>query len=96
MALFLAAQVPSFKRMNPEVTLYTTNYCGYCTAAKRLLDQLGVGYNEIDVTDDKALRDEVSKAFDGYTTVPMIVVDGRFIGGYRELAALARRQALTS
>jgi glutaredoxin 3 len=76
------------------VTLYTTRYCGYCGAAKRLLDKLGIAYHEVDITHDRALRDRLSHAFGGCATVPMIVVEGAFVGGYRELAELARGHAL--
>ena len=33
----------------PSVTLYTTPFCGYCMAAKRLLAAKGASYAEIDV-----------------------------------------------
>ena len=33
-----------------KVQIYTTNWCPYCNAAKALLDDKGVPYEEIDVT----------------------------------------------
>ncbi len=33
----------------PKVTIYTTPYCPYCHAAKRLLKSKGVAFEEIDV-----------------------------------------------
>ena len=40
------------------VVIYTTPICGFCHAAKRLLDSKGVAYEEIDV-----LRDSEKKEF---------------------------------
>jgi len=81
---------------NPTpVTLYTTSSCGYCTSAKRLLERLGVPYEEVDVSRDQALRQRLSDENDGYRTVPMIYLEGRFIGGYDELSALERKGGLS-
>ena len=38
------------------VTLYTTPFCGYCRAAKRLLRDKGIGFEEIDVATDPSRR----------------------------------------
>jgi len=78
----------------PPVTIYSTAYCGFCISAKRLLGRLGIPFEEIDLTHDYAQRERLSQRFGGYRTVPMIVVEGRFIGGFRELAAMERAGAL--
>ncbi|MBI4238618.1 MAG: glutaredoxin 3 [Deltaproteobacteria bacterium] len=70
------------------ITLYTTDYCGYCRAAKRLLAERGLAFTEIDVTNNAAERAAVSARADGWRTVPMVFIDERFIGGYQELLAL--------
>ena len=44
-----------------KVVIYTTDYCPYCVKAKRLLDLKKVSYEEIDVTHNQALRDEMMK-----------------------------------
>jgi len=77
------------------VTLYTAAYCGYCTSAKRLLGRLGIPYEEVDLSNDHALRMRLSDENDGYRTVPMIYLEGQFIGGFDELAALERKGRLT-
>lgn len=78
----------------PKVRLYTTSACAYCVAAKRLLGKLGLPFDEVDLTWDHPLRERLSRENDGYSTVPMIFVEGRFIGGYRELSALEREGGL--
>lgn len=42
-----------------DVTLYTRQFCGFCTAAKRLLDGKGVGYTEHDATFSPDLKQEM-------------------------------------
>jgi glutaredoxin 3 len=75
------------------IVLYTTPTCGFCSAAKALLERRQLRYQEIDVQRDPALRARLSREQD-YHTVPMIFIDGHFIGGYRELAALDRQGRL--
>ena len=40
----------------PEITMYTTSWCGYCVRAKMLLDSLGLPYEEINLDDDPHFR----------------------------------------
>lgn len=76
-----------------EVEIYTTPWCGYCYAAKRLLTKRGVPFREIDVGQNRAARaDIVAKT--GWPTVPVILYRGELIGGYDELAALDRAKGL--
>ena len=68
-----------------KVTIYTTEYCPYCIAAKRLLTSKRVKFEEIDVSDNDELRDKLVQMSGGRETVPQIFVDGKCIGGYDEL-----------
>jgi glutaredoxin 3 len=79
-----------------DVTIYTTNYCPFCTRAKALLKQKGVAFEEIDLTDDDAERARLVERTGGRRTVPQIFIDGESIGGYEELAALDRAGSLDS
>ncbi|MCZ7683298.1 MAG: glutaredoxin 3 [Sandaracinaceae bacterium] len=76
-----------------EVRIYLTRTCGYCTAAKRLLDAKGVRYEEIDVTGDNEARAWLREVT-GRGTVPQVFIDGRPYGGFTDLAALDRRGEL--
>lgn len=71
-----------------QVVIYTKDWCGYCRAAKQLLQQLGYDFREIDVTSDMAGYREMVQLAEGRSTVPQIFVDGRGIGGYTDLARL--------
>ena len=72
------------------VTLYTTPFCGYCLAAKRLLDAKGVAYAEIDVSAAPERRAEMVARAGGRRTVPQIFVGEAHVGGFDDLAALDR------
>ena len=39
-----------------DVTIYTTDFCAYCTRAKGLLRRKGVTFTEIDVSNDDLKR----------------------------------------
>jgi len=71
-----------------DVEIYASMFCGFCYRAKQLLDQKGVAYREIDVTMDPKGRREMSQRAGGQTSVPQIFVDGRHLGGCRELFEL--------
>ncbi|MCA9518220.1 MAG: glutaredoxin [Myxococcales bacterium] len=81
------------KSTDTRVVMYTTPWCGYCNAAKRLLGQLGIAYVDHDVSRDVALRQRIADET-GWRTVPMIYLDGRFVGGFDDLSALHRRGGL--
>lgn len=75
--------------MAVDVRIYTTSYCGYCHAAKRLLAQRGVAFQEIDCTNDAETRRWLVEQ-SGQRTVPQIFIGGVPVGGYSELSALDR------
>lgn len=74
--------------MTPPVRLYTVEWCPYCQAAKALLDELGVSYEDTDVDRQPEVRARVSAENGGYRTVPMIFIGDEFIGGFSDLKAL--------
>jgi len=71
-----------------KVQIYTTSYCPFCTRAKALLRGKGVEFEEIDVTNDDALREKMVELSGGRRTVPEIFINGKIVGGYDELKAL--------
>ncbi|MCC5975542.1 MAG: glutaredoxin 3 [Rubellimicrobium sp.] len=74
----------------PAVEIYTTPFCGYCHAAKRLLTQKGVSFSEIDLSTQPDKRGEMVTRANGGRTVPQIFIDGRHVGGCDDLYALDR------
>jgi GrxC family glutaredoxin len=74
----------------PTVEIYTKDWCGYCRAAKALLQELGFAFTDIDVTHDEVRYQEMLGRSNGRYTVPQIFFDGTGIGGYTDLVQLAR------
>ena len=70
------------------VTIYTTPFCGYCAAAKRLLNKKGIQYDEIDVSGNPQLRQEMMTKANGGYTVPQIFVGSTHVGGFDEMSDL--------
>ncbi|HEV7417022.1 glutaredoxin 3 [Tianweitania sediminis] len=70
-----------------DVVIYTRVGCGYCSAAKRLLDKKGVSYTEHDASFSPELRQEmIAKA--GRSTFPQIFINGQHVGGSDDIHAL--------
>jgi glutaredoxin 3 len=74
--------------MMPDVTIYTTPYCPYCTRAKALLSGKGAAFEEIDVSRSAAERDVMIRRAGGSYTVPQIFIGGQHVGGCDDLYAL--------
>jgi len=72
----------------PKVVIYTTATCPYCIAAKRLLNQKGVTFEEISVDGEPSALANMSARAGGRYTVPQIFIDGSHIGGCDDLYAL--------
>jgi glutaredoxin 3 len=73
-----------------KVEVYSTSYCPYCMRAKALLMSKGIEFEEIDVTNNPALRTKMVALAGGRQTVPEIFINGENIGGCDELYALER------
>ncbi len=71
-----------------EVTIYTRKFCGFCTAAKRLLDKKKVPVTEHDATFDAALKSEMIQKSNGGSTFPQIFVGSVHVGGFDDLMDL--------
>lgn len=69
------------------VTIYTRQLCGYCSAAKALLDRKGVTYTEHDASFDPKLRQEMMQR-SGRSTFPQIFIGDTHVGGCDDLHAL--------
>ncbi len=80
----------------PSITIYTKSWCPYCSAAKKLLDQKGVAFTEIDIEKKPEARAEMIQKAGGRTTVPQIFIDGKHVGGCDDLYALDDRGQLES
>ena len=71
-----------------RILVYSQPFCGYCSAAKRLLTAKGAEFTEIDVMALPDRRQEMIERSGGRRTVPQIFIDGRHVGGFDDLNAL--------
>lgn len=68
-----------------KVEIYTSMLCGYCYRAKKLLEQKGVAFTEIDVMANPQRRAEMVERSGGRTSVPQIFIGDRHVGGCDDL-----------
>jgi glutaredoxin len=83
--------------MKMDCVIYTKENCTWCVAAKDFMQRQQTTFNEVHIVDeitpemiranDKSyiIRDKLMELFPGVRTVPIITIDGQFIGGYNEL-----------
>lgn len=76
-----------------SVFMYSTPWCPFCIRAKRLLDEKGVTYEDVDVAAQPARRGEMIEK-SGRTTVPQIWINDTHVGGCDELFALQQQGKL--
>lgn len=74
--------------MQPEIILYTKDYCPYCKRAKALLTSKGVTFTEFEVSEDPELFAEMIQRSNGGRTVPQIFIGETHIGGAMDMFAL--------
>jgi glutaredoxin 3 len=73
-----------------QVTIYTKGWCPYCSAAKDLLKEKGVAFDEVDIERRGDARQEMIQRAGGRSTVPQIFIGERHVGGCDDLYALER------
>ena len=79
----------------PNITIYGSETCAYCAAARMLLKKRGLDYDDVLVTGDEDKRREMI-ARSGSDTVPQIFVGENAIGGFDEFQALEKSGELES
>ena len=75
------------------IKIYSTSWWGPCKAAKQLLDDKGLSYEEINIEEDGISRDDLMKLTGG-NTVPQIIIDDKVIGGFNQLLVLNQKGKL--
>ncbi|MCP4933794.1 MAG: glutaredoxin 3 [bacterium] len=71
----------------PKIIVYTTPFCPYCIAAKRMLKKKDAAFTEINASDASTRREMFEKS-NGRRTVPQIFIGDRHIGGFDDLSEL--------
>lgn len=70
-----------------NIQIYSSQQCPYCVRAKALLQAKGLPYEEIDVSADIDVMQEMIQR-SGNRSVPQIFIDGEPVGGFQELSQL--------
>ena len=86
-------KLQAFKFSNIMVKIYTTNWCPSCTSAKKLLESLNIQYKEINIEESDLSREQLVDLTGGYT-VPQIIINSSYIGGYDKLLYLHQNNKL--
>ncbi len=63
---------PTVTEQTPDLTMYSTTWCGYCRRLKKQLDEAGITYVEIDIEQDPASAEFVGSVNGGNHVVPTV------------------------
>jgi glutaredoxin 3 len=77
----------------PDVTVYTTEPCSYCSRVKGLLRSRGVEFEEVNLSRDPEGRVELAQRT-GMMTFPQVIVGDQVLGGFTEVQAAAQNGRL--
>lgn len=77
-------------RNQARVVLYATDWCGYCKATRRFLDQKGIPYREFDIEKDAEARKAYTAL--GGAGIPILDVNGTLLRTYDPDAIMAALQ----
>ncbi len=59
--------------MQNRIKMYTTSWCPDCFRAKRVMQMLGVEFDEVNIEQDEAAVETVVRLNNGFQSVPTIV-----------------------
>lgn len=62
-----------------NIVIYSRSSCPNCTAAKRLLDDKGIGYEEVNA--ETMTHAERERLFGGIRQMPQCFIQGQRVGG---------------
>jgi glutaredoxin 3 len=74
------------------IKIYSTPFCEFCQKAKALLDEMRIPYEDINIYEDADAMEVIREM--EFTTVPQILVEDMWIGGYVELTEMQEAGAL--
>jgi glutaredoxin 3 len=86
MALLISKLTTDKEKAMTHVQIYTKGYCPFCKKAKATLNDLGVNFEEFEITNDTKLTQEMQMR-SNRKTVPQIFVGGQHLGGNDDLQA---------
>lgn len=81
-----------------KIEVYTSQMCPYCVKAKKLLKMLKLDFTEHNVDESfeemcKTLSEKFGKSV---STVPQIIINDNYVGGYDDLESLYKSGELNN
>lgn len=76
-----------------KIEVFSGPQCNYCRQAKALLDEMGVNYTELDISNEQ-YRNELVQRLPRTRSIPQIFVDDQHIGGFEDLQNLKEKGQL--
>ena len=67
-----------------EATVFSTPKCSWCDKVARMLTDVEIEVNKIDITESRENFDLMTDMAGDVRTVHLVIVDGKHIGGYTE------------
>jgi glutaredoxin 3 len=80
--------------MSAAIEIYTRPSCGYCSAAKSLLNRKKAAFTEYDTAKDPSFRQKMYDRAGAGSTFPQIFIGATHVGGCDELYELDREGKL--
>ena len=75
-----------------KAIVYGTSKCSWCDKVANMLGDNEIEVEKIDVSESKEnLKSMKNAAGKNATTVPQVVIDGKFVGGYTEVERFINR-----
>ena len=75
-----------------KATVYGTPRCSWCDRVSKMLGENEIEVEKIDVSESKENLKLMKKvAGKTTTTVPQVIIDGKFVGGYTEVERFINR-----
>ena len=75
-----------------EAKMYSTSRCSWCDRVANMLNNSEIEVEKIDVSESKEnLKSMKGVAGKSVTTVPQVIIDGKFVGGYTEVERFINR-----
>ena len=72
--------------------MYWTSKCSWCDRVANMLNNSEIEVEKIDVSESKEnLKSMKGVAGKNVSTVPQVVIDGKFVGGYTEVERFINR-----
>ena len=71
------------------IKIYSTSWCPSCVSVKRLLEEKGVDFEEINIEEEGMSREQLFEITGGMS-VPQVVINDKCIGGFEELFTLSQ------